>query len=250
MEIFLKDKIVVITGAAAGLGKSIALAFAQERVKVVAIDIDGSKLAEVDKQLKTSRMENYVIRADLSVVEEINTAVGNILASFNRIDILVNNAGICPRTNLEDISEEEWDRVLAVNLKSAFFLSQRVLPVMKENRYGKIINMASGAGKTGGLQVGAHYSASKAGIICLTKTLARYAAPFGINVNAVCPGVIGTEMTNSASSSQIEKYKQSIPLGRIGQPGEVAAVVLFLASDAANYITGEIADVNGGFIMD
>ena len=149
-----------------------------------------------------------------------------------------------------EVWRQVYDSVLAVNLKGAFFLSQKVLPVMKENRYGRIINIASGAGKMGGLQVGAHYAASKAGLICLTKTLARYAAPFGINVNAVCPGVVETEMTNSVSPDQIEAYRQSIPLGRIGQPQEVANAVLFLASDAARYITGEITDVNGGFIMD
>ena len=121
---------------------------------------------------------------------------------------------------------------------------------MKSNNYGRIINIASGAGKIGGAQVGAHYSASKAAIICLTKTMALKGAKFGINVNAVCPGVIGTEMTTSISEEQIEKYKQMIPLGRVGSAQDVANMVVFLASDLAGYITGEITDVNGGLIMD
>jgi len=246
----LKDKVVIVTGAAAGLGKAITLAFAQERAKVIAVDINSSKLEIISKHFKKKNLDGLIMQSDISHMDEMDTVVRTALSTFHRIDVLVNNAGICPRTNLEDISEEEWDRVLTVNLKSAFFLSQRVLPFMKENRYGKIINIASGAGKIGGLQVGAHYSASKAGLICLTKTLARYGASFGINVNAVCPGVIETEMTNSIPPAHIETYKQSIPLGRVGLAQEVANAVLFLASDTASYITGEITDVNGGLIMD
>lgn len=240
----------MVTGAAAGLGKAILLGFAQEKASVVAVDINASGLDIIDKCLENNNLEHLEIQADISRVDEIDKAVRTVLSRFGRIDVLVNNAGICPRTDLKDITEQEWDRVFAVNLKSAFFLSQRVLPLMEKHRYGKIINIASGAGKIGGLQVGAHYSASKAGLICLTKTLARCAAPYGINVNAVCPGVIGTEMTNSIPPAEIETYKKAIPLGRIGQSQDVANVVLFLASDAASYITGEITDVNGGFIMD
>lgn len=250
MELTLKNKVAVITGAANGMGKAIAIAFAKEQAKIVAVDIDLPGLNSISEFLKNNKLEGITIQADISKKEEIDKAIQTALKTYNRIDILVNNAGICPRTGVEDVTEEEWDRVLNVNLKSAFFLSQKVLPGMKANRYGKIINMVSGAGKIGGLQVGAHYSASKAGLICLTKTFARYAAPFDINVNGVCPGVIGTEMTNSISPAQIETYKKAIPLGRIGLAEDVANVVLFLASDAASYITGEITDVNGGFIMD
>lgn len=250
MELMLKDKVVVVTGAAAGLGKTIAIAFAREKAKVIAVDINLQGLNDLDTCFKKERLDGIVMQADISLVDEIDTVIQSVLSTYNGVDILINNAGICPRTNLEDIDEEEWDRVLAVNLRAAFSLSQKVLPAMKENRYGRIINIVSGAGKVGGFQVGAHYAASKAGLICLTKTLARYAASFGINVNAVSPGVVETEMTNSVSPDQIEAYRQSIPLGRIGQPQEVANAVLFLASEAASYITGEITDVNGGFIMD
>lgn len=250
MKTMLKDKIVIVTGAAAGLGKAISLAFAQEKAKVIAVDIDDAGLNSLSKCFNSSKLDLTAIQADISDTHQIDTAVQTVISTFDGIDILINNAGICPRTPLEDIDEKEWDRVMAVNLKSAFFLSQKVLPYMKKKRYGKIINIASGAGKIGGIQVGAHYSASKAGVICLTKTLARHAAPFSINVNAVCPGIIDTEMTNSIDSNKIKTYKQSIPLGRIGSTQDVANAVLFLASDAANYITGEITDVNGGFIMD
>jgi len=250
MKLGLQDKVAVITGAAQGLGKAIALALAAEGTKVVIADIDLEKADLVMEQIKADKGNGIAVRVDVSCSEDIDTLIGRAIKEFGRIDIVVNNAGICPRTDFEQISEQEWDKVLAVNLKSVFLLCQKVFPHMKSRKYGRIINIASGAGKIGGVQVGAHYSASKAAIICLTKTMALKGAKFGINVNAVCPGVIGTEMTTSISEEQIEKYKEMIPLGRVGSADDVANMVLFLASDAAGYITGEIADVNGGLIMD
>ncbi|OPZ97509.1 MAG: 3-oxoacyl-(acyl-carrier-protein) reductase FabG [Planctomycetes bacterium ADurb.Bin412] len=186
----------------------------------------------------------------MSRMRDLDKLVSRTVEAFGRIDILVNNAGICPRTPLEEITEEEWDRVLAVNLKGAFFLYQKALPWLERKPGGCVVNIASGAGKIGGVQVGAHYSASKAGLICLTKTMALHGARYGIRANAVCPGVIGTEMVTKLSRRQILRYKKMIPLGRIGSERDVAGAVLFLVSEAAGYITGEILDVNGGFIMD
>ena len=245
-----KNKTAVVTGAAQGLGKAIALALAAEGANVVIADIDLEKAGSVLKEVKVNNAKGIVVKTDVSRSEDIDALIDRAIREFERIDIVVNNAGICPRTDFEQISEQEWDTVMAVNLKSVFLLSQKVFPYMKSNNYGRIINIASGAGKIGGAQVGAHYSASKAAIICLTKTMALKGAKFGINVNAVCPGVIGTEMTTSISEEQIEKYKQMIPLGRVGSAQDVANMVVFLASDLAGYITGEITDVNGGLIMD
>ncbi|WP_372933215.1 SDR family oxidoreductase, partial [Mariniphaga sediminis] len=173
-----------------------------------------------------------------------------LISRYGHVDILVNNAGICPRTEFDKIEEEEWDRVLAVNLKSVFFLSQSVMHYMKQNRYGRIVNISSAAGKTGGLQVGAHYAASKAAIICLTKTIAQQGAKDGILCNAICPGVINTEMTTAIPGSMSSNYLDKIPLGRVGSAEDVAGAVNFLVSGTGDYITGEILDINGGFVMD
>jgi 3-oxoacyl-[acyl-carrier protein] reductase len=180
----------------------------------------------------------------------IADVVHTLVDRFQRVDILVNNAGIYEVLTLEEISEKQWDRVLAVNLKGAFLCTQAVLPVMKERGEGWIINMTSSAAKTGGLLCGAHYAASKAGIIALTKSVAREVAPHGIRVNAIAPGRIDTPMIHTVSDDENEAFRQQIPLGRIGTGADIAGAVRFLVSDAASYITGEILDVNGGSLMD
>ena len=169
---------------------------------------------------------------------------------MGRIDILVNNAGVMRPASVEDTTEEEWERIMNVNLKGTFICSKAVMEVMKKQKYGKIVNIASASGKIGGVATGPHYSASKAGIICFTKTLARELAPYGINVNCVAPGPIDTPMFQLFSKETRESIIKRIPLGRIGEPRDVAEAVLFLVSDAAKYITGETLDVNGGFLMD
>ena len=246
----LHNKTAIVTGAGQGLGKAIAFTLAGAGAKIVLVDINPEKLKSVSSELDKLGCDCLSLEIDVSSNEQLETLIRETIKQFGGIDILVNNAGICPRTALMDIGEQEWDNVLAINLKSVFLLSRLVLQEMKAKQSGRIINMASGAGKVGGVQVGAHYSASKAGIICLTKTLALEGAGYGVNVNAICPGVIETEMTTAISSDRIETYKRMIPLGRLGTPQDVANAVLFLSSDLSIYITGEILDVNGGFIMD
>jgi 3-oxoacyl-[acyl-carrier protein] reductase len=174
--------------------------------------------------------------------------VSRILQMWERIDILVNNAGICPLTPLLEISADEWDRVLAINLKGAFLCSQAVIPLMRRQGAGKIINIASSAGQMGGIAVGLHYSASKAGTLSLTKSLARLLAP-QIQVNAVSPGTTESEMTRGWDEAAIGNIVRQIPAGRLGRPSDVAAAVLFLASDQASFITGQTINVNGGLVM-
>lgn len=246
----LQNRVAIVTGGARGIGRAIALALASEGVKVVIADLNFSGARQVAGEISERGQTALALRVDVSESKDLDNLVRAALKRFGVIDILVNNAGICPRTSFETISEDEWDRVMAINLKSAFLLSQKVFPHMKRKKFGRIINMASAAGKAGGLQVGAHYSASKAALICLTKTIAMNGAKFGINANAVCPGVIGTRMTLNISREKISRYKDLIPLGRIGSADDAANAVLFLASDPASYITGEVMDVNGGFIMD
>lgn len=246
----LTDKCAIITGAGQGLGKVIAFTLAGEGARVAVVDVNQEKLQSVSEQLCSRGHEVLSFCIDVSKSDCLENLCSETVRKFGAIDILVNNAGICPRTALMDITEKEWDEVFAVNLKSVFLLSRFAMAEMQKKGSGRIINMASGAGKVGGVQVGAHYSASKAGVICLTKSLALEGARYGVNVNAVCPGVIETEMTTKISEEQIEKYNRMIPLGRLGSAEDVANAVLFLSSDLSSYVTGEILDVNGGFIMD
>lgn len=243
-------KTALVTGAAQGLGKAIALALASSGITVVAADINMPALKDLEKQLTGYTPGSMVFGLDVSKIQEVKKSVESLISWYEHVDILVNNAGICPRTEFDKIEEEEWDRVLAVNLKSVFFLSQSVMHYMKQNRYGRIVNISSAAGKTGGLQVGAHYAASKAAIICLTKTIARQGAKYGILCNAICPGVINTEMTTAISGPMSSNYLDKIPLGRVGSAEDVAGAVNFLVSGTGDYITGEILDINGGFVMD
>jgi 3-oxoacyl-[acyl-carrier protein] reductase len=250
MKFNLENKVAIVTGGAQGMGCSIATMLAAEGARVVIADLNVDQAGQVVSAIEKDGGEAMAVRVDVSKSSDLDALLAATLERFDRVDILVNNAGICPRTDFETITEEEWDRVLSINLKSVFLLTQKVFMHMKERGYGKIVNMASAAGKLGGVQVGAHYSASKAGIICLTKTIALNGAKYGICANAVCPGVIGTQMTTSISPEKIEHYKKLIPLGRIGIAEDVAKAVVFLVSDLADYITGEVMDVNGGFLMD
>ena len=231
-----KNQVVLITGAAGGIGSTLVSEFWKYKAKVYATDI------------KKSDRPDF-IQGDMSDPDFIRQLVKQVLDREGRIDILVNNAGICPRTPLLDISLEEWQKVLDINLTSLFFLSQAVLEIMIKQKSGAIVNLASIAGKVGGITVGAHYSASKAAIECLTKTLAKAGAPYGIRVNAVAPGIIDTEMQDGVTPEQMEQFHRSIPMGRKGTPGEVASIILMLASNQASYVTGTNIDINGGLIM-
>ncbi|MFV0437465.1 MAG: SDR family NAD(P)-dependent oxidoreductase [Desulfopila sp.] len=246
----LAGKIAIITGAAGGLGKCIAKEFASEGANLSLWDVDSKALEGF--QIGDSPAKKKVEKAVVNVANEemVHRAVNNVIAAWGRIDILVNNAGICRSESIEQITEEEWDRVLAVNLKGTFLSSREVMSTMKTQRSGKIINVGSVAGKIGGIASGAHYSASKAGVMCFTKSLAREMAPFNVNVNGIAPGVIETEMTLTLSCGNWEDYRKSIPLNRIGEAKDVARVAVFLASSDADYLTGEIIDVNGGQFMD
>jgi 3-oxoacyl-[acyl-carrier protein] reductase len=169
---------------------------------------------------------------------------------FGRVDILVNNAGIFKVTPIVDITAEEWDRIMAVNLRGTFLMCREAFRMMREQKAGKIINIASTAGKTGGVNAGAHYAASKAAVICLTKSLANQAAPYRINVNAVSPGPTETDLTAAWGEATNAALAASIPWKEYARPQDVADAVVFLASAKARYITGEILDVNGGMVMD
>lgn len=246
----LKGRTAIVTGGARGIGKAIALTFVREGAKVAIVDFDQEGALALREEIERRQGEAIAIPCDVSKSIEVNAMVEQVRKAFGRIDILVNNAGIIRRGTIETVTEEEWDRVIEVNLKGTFNCSKAVVEIMKQQRYGKIINVSSIAGKMGDITSAPGYGPSKAGIDALTKTLARQLAPYGINVNGVAPHAIETEMSAQWSEERRKEIIASIPLGRLGKPEDVAEAVLFLASDQASFITGEILDVNGGALMD
>lgn len=231
-----KDKVVIVTGASGGIGSAVAKQFVHYGAIVYRTDIRGDE-------------ENDFIKGDISDCDFIKRIATEIVEKEGRIDILINSAGICPRTPVLEISPEEWKKVMDINLTSVFFLSQTVLEIMIRQKSGAIVNLSSIAGKNGGTTVGAHYSASKAAIECLTKTFAKTGAPYGIRVNAVAPGIIDTSMQDTVTAEQMEHFNRTIPMKRLGTPDEVASMILSLASDQASYITGTNIDIDGGLNM-
>jgi len=239
-----------VTGAGRGIGLGIALAFARQGAWVALCDIEASLLDDALTQVESLGGRGLACPMDVTQKGQIDAVIRQVVDHWGAVDILVNNAGIYEVLPAEEISEAQWDRVLGVNLKGAFLCCQAVIPWMKAQSSGRIINIASSAGKTGGMLAGAHYSVSKAGLICLAKQLARELGPYGITVNAIAPGRIDTPMIQSVSEAENEAFRQRTPLGRLGTPGDIAAAAVFLASDEASFITGEIMDVNGGLLID
>ena len=246
----LEGKLAVVTGAATGIGYAAAQALCEEGAHSVVADIDLEGAERAAGELGRKGYGASSIRVDISSVSDIERCVRELLARHSKIDILVNNAGTYSTVPIPKMTEGEWDRVMNVNLKGTFFLSREVLPSMIERRYGKIVNVASLAAKRGGVTSGVNYGASKAGVVSVTKYLATYAAPFGVNVNAVVPGFAETKMFRMNSPEKIVALLKTIPLGRVARPEELGKAIAFLASDDASYITGEIMDVNGGIHMD
>ena len=246
----LKGRVGMVTGGARGIGKAIALGFLREGAKVAIIDSDKERLEILKKETGKEKQEVTVFSCDITKSGDVKEMVDRVRKEFGRIDILVNNAGIIRRGTIETVTEEDWDRVIEVNLKGTFNCCKAVAKIMKDQSYGKIINVSSIAGKVGDITSAPGYGPSKAGVDALTKTLARQLAPYGINVNAVSPHAIETEMSAQWSEEKRREIIVSIPLGRLGKPEDVAAAVLFLASEEASFITGEILDVNGGALMD
>lgn len=247
----LSGRVSLVTGAARGIGKAIALTLAENGSDIAICDVNSPLLNETAEELKTKGQEVLAFKVDVSRNSDIQQMVESVTQKFGRIDIVVNNAAIHPvRYTIEDISEEEWEKVLNVNLKGVFLLCKAVVGEMKKRHSGKIVNIASGAGKTGGTVAGAHYSASKAGLICFTKSLARELGPYGVTVNAIAPGRVKTEMIKTVSEEENRIFLDRTPLGRLGLPEDIARATLFLVSDDSNFITGQTLDVNGGLLMD
>jgi NAD(P)-dependent dehydrogenase (short-subunit alcohol dehydrogenase family) len=252
----LKDQVAIVTGGAKGMGKGIALKFAEEGCAVVVTDIDIAGAQEVADEITSHGGKSLAIKADITRSAEIEAMVAKTLADFGTIDILVNNAGGVPGTHgagdSETITEEEWDRIIAINLKGPFLVCKAILPTMKKNRTGKIVNLSSMGAVCPAVSV-LHYHSAKAGILGLTINLAFELAPLNIRVNAIVPGPVETPFWDSLMPRGPERdkffaalSKREVPLGRMGQPKDIAGATLFLVSDLSDYMTGQVLNVAGG----
>ncbi|NLN06126.1 MAG: 3-oxoacyl-ACP reductase FabG [Firmicutes bacterium] len=244
----LKDKVAIITGSARGLGKAMALKMAAEGAKVVVCDLNYDGCIAVKEEIESAGGVALAVRCDVAKREEVVSMVQQTVDAFGQIDILVNNAGITRDAQIIKMTDEQWDEVLNVNLKSMFICIQEVIKYMIPRNYGRIVNITSISGLEGNFGQ-ANYSAAKAGVIGLTKTLSKELGRKGITVNAVAPGFMRTEMTKTIPEKIKEQLLARIPLRRAGEPMEVAEAVLFLASDASSYITGHTLNVNGGLYV-
>jgi 3-oxoacyl-[acyl-carrier protein] reductase len=243
----LTGRAALVTGAARGIGLEIARALHEEDAWVTLADIDGAALRAAAKSLGASVLP---LRCDVTREADVRRAVAATVGRFGNLSILVNNAGVCPLTPFGEVSRKEWERVLDVNLTGAFLISQEAYPHIRvAGKHGRIVNLSSVGGQMGGVLVGIHYAASKAGLIGLTKSLARLLAAHGATANCVAPATTATDMTAAWGKELQGRVRSQIPLGRLGAPEEIAAAVRFLCTDDAAFITGATLDVNGGLYL-
>lgn len=246
----LEGRVAIVTGGASGMGLATAHALVRRGATVAVFDLAAPSRRELGSMLAVAEGRVRSFAVDVTHADQIDRAFASLLAERSRLDILVNAAGIAPPTAFEDITQDEWSRVLAVNVHGTFLCCQRALPAMRSGQWGRIVNFSSTAGKTISTAAGAHYTTAKHGVLGLTRHLAKACGPDGITVNAVCPGLIDTPMARGVlSGDSLERATRSFPVPRVGQPWEVAELVAFLASDRAAYITGAAVDINGGDLI-
>lgn len=242
----LNNRVAIVTGGGRGIGRAIALRLAQSGAHLAIADLDYQNAVNVASEVQGMGRKALPLKVDVSISRDAERMVCETLGGLGRVDILVNNAGIGGRTAaIQEVTDEDWDSVMDVNLKGVFLCCRAVIPRMIQQRYGKVVSIASVAGKEGNPNM-IPYSTSKAGIICLTKCLAKEVCTLGINVNCVAPAVIETEILKQMSAETVDYMKSRVPMGRFGRPEEVASVVNFLASDEAGFVTGQCYDLSGG----
>jgi NAD(P)-dependent dehydrogenase (short-subunit alcohol dehydrogenase family) len=242
-------KTVLVTGAGQGIGATIATVFAERGANVAVNDVDPATGERTTGEMVSGGQSAAFFAADITSEPGVRSMCEDIVETFGSLDILVNNAGILGTSPTEELDLDAWERTLSVNLTGAFICCKAALPLMRAQRYGKIVNISSLAGESGGIMVGADYSASKGGLLALTRKLALEVAAFGINVNAIAPGTTRTPMSDALPEEDRAALVAKIPLGRLGEPEGIAYAACFLASDEASFITGATLDVNGGLLM-
>jgi 3-oxoacyl-[acyl-carrier protein] reductase len=244
-------RVAMVTGAAKGIGAAIARAFARQGAGVAVIDVDGPALDGLALDMGRQGSQVLALKADVTRAADVTAAVDAIVARWSQVDVLVNNCGgFSTIKPTEEIPDDEWEMVLRVNLTSAFLCTRAVLPLMKRRRWGRIVNLSSIGGRGGLLLLCSHYAAAKAAILGLTRHVALEVAPLGITVNAIAPGTVATERFRALrTAEETQALADRVPMQRVAEPAEIAECVLFLASDAAGYMTGACLDVNGGVLM-
>ncbi len=246
----LSGKVAIVTGAGRGMGRAVAERLSADGAQIVANDLDPASAESTASSVNVKGGDAIAVAGDVTRSQDVRRVVDAALERFHGVHILINNAGILFPTPVIDIEEDEWDLVIAVNMKGTYLCSRAVLPAMRKAGWGRIVNFSSTAGKNVSTVGGAHYTAAKAGILGFTRHLAKEEARHGITVNAICPGLIDTEMVRSTVGDERSKaYADSFPIARLGEPEEVGELVAFLASDRAAYITGASLDINGGDLM-
>ncbi len=252
MDLKLKGKCAIITGGSRGVGKGISTALAEEGVKVVInYNKSSTQAEELVESIKKSGGEAYAVKANLEYPDECRKLVEEAEKKLGKVDILINNAGVWPTNWIQDISIDEWEKTIDINLTSVFLTSQAFIRNIIANgqQGGKILNVTSQAAFNGSTTGHAHYAASKAGVVALTVSMAREMARYGINVNAIALGMVQTDMTRNALENNMEYYMKRIPIGRVAQPSDIANIAVFLVSEPASYITGATIDATGGMLM-
>ncbi|MEM0506444.1 MAG: SDR family NAD(P)-dependent oxidoreductase [Thermosphaera sp.] len=244
-----EGKVAIVTGAAMGIGREIAVKLSREGAYTVLFDLS-EKVFETAEELKAQGLRAMAVRGDVSNKHDVEKAVNMVVGELGRIDILVNNAGIYPFKSFLEMTEDEWDKVMNVNVKGVFYFTRTVAPIMVRNNYGRIVNVSSIAGTVVGFPGLTHYCASKAAILGFTRALALELARFNITVNAVAPGPVETPGTLKGLTGEVlESFKRSIPVGRLGIPADIAEAVAFLTTERAGFITGQLIIVDGGYTI-
>lgn len=244
----ITGKIAIVTGAAHGIGEATAQVLSEQGATVAIVDIDAATAQQVAAKINASGRKAKSYLCDVSKPTAVEQLAKDIVSDLGSVDILVNNAAICPRISIAEMTEEWFDKIVNINMKSVFFLSRAAAEVMKQKKWGRIVNISSTGGRIGGLYNSTVYSGTKAAIIAITKTMAREYSAFGILINSVAPGAVDTPMMTKGMTN-LDSYLQTVPLRRLAQPIEIAHSIAHLCSDETTWVTGATLDVNGGVVM-
>ncbi len=245
----MKDRVAIVTGAARGIGAATAQLLAEKGAKVAVSDIDVDLLHQVVASIRQAGGEATSFPCDVSKPALTDQLVKDVVATYGKVDILVNNAGICPRIPVDEMTEEMFDLMFDINLKPVFFLTRAVANVMKEYKWGRVVNISSTGGRIGAVHNSTVYSGTKGGMLAMTKSLARHYAPYNILINAIAPGAVDTRMFENVATDARDEYVSTVPLGRFAKPIEIAQSIVHLCSEETSWVTGATLDVNGGVVM-